>query len=130
MPVVRVGEVRFEWKQTAEVNDCMNMAAVSVEDACHTVKGTLKICSYEQDDQVRWEWKADIVGSSQNPNGCDDGTFGVDLKSFVEGAMQMTAQYFRDVLSERQAETRAMLDKQARQRSRAERVSKAVSSVS
>ena len=101
MTVVVVGEVRFEWEQVDEVGDCMNRATVRVEDACHTVVGHFQeICSYEQEEGVRWEWKTQIEGSTVSPNGYDDGTFGTDLRSFVKIAMQQTAQYFRGELAD------------------------------
>ena len=117
----KVAGVRFEWSVLEEVGDCMNRAVLSIEDACHRVEGVLRICSHETDGRTRSEWRP-WIDAVAVPGGEDDRPFGTDVRSFVQIAEQRTAASMTEALRKKQENTRQLLAKQDRRRSRAEEV--------
>lgn len=116
MKVHVLNGVRFEWRLVDQPGDCMNVAKVLVEDACHTVLGELQICVAERSDETEFEWRLRIEDGHHVEPGRKGGRFGVDLKEFVRAAIEMSASEMNDELRERQARTREMLAHQDSQR--------------
>ena len=111
--------VRFEWSVSEDWGDCMNRARVSVGDACHSIEGELSICFRERAEESRWEWVATIHDGGGTRKGHDTGRIGVEVRAFVQAAMQGTAAFFLETLTVKQKQTREMLAKRERQRDRA-----------
>ena len=122
--------VRFEWTTLDQPEECMNVAKVLVEDACHTVAGELRICSVEQSGRVQWEWRLQIENGHRVEPGWRENRFGTDVKEFVQTAMQRAASEMADELRARQSRTREMLAKQDRQREFGQLVSEVLNEIS
>ena len=116
MSVHEVQGVRFEWSVLPHPEECMNVARVLVEDACHSVVGELRICLIDRGEETRWEWRLQIEDGHRVEPGQRGTKFGADLKEFMQNAMQGAAAEMNKELQSRQQSTREMLAKQDRQR--------------
>ena len=121
--MIEVRGVRFKWQKDSEPSDCMNRAVVTISDACHTITGTLEICTEVRDNRLMGGWKVLVGGKTERGHSANIST---DLKSFVRTAMDVTARYFNEALEDRQEATRQILVKQAAQHQRADMVAMAI----